>query len=142
MEEVESHNDLPSVRTVTTQCAHEKTKRAGGHVLMFHRLDRSRWHPCTNLWTGHKVRGKDRITEPYWIKKWGTDWCHWVMYLGPCWAGRANARCYSGERNIGIGLSRLGSIPGTLCSSLEWHISPGSFMGVFSRERKVGVSCR
>ena len=27
------------------------------------------------------------------------------------------------------------------CSSLQWRISPGSFMGVWSDDRRVKVSC-
>jgi hypothetical protein len=106
-------------------------------------LDRSRWRLCTPHWRPVD-RGHCRYTED---TDWGpvqVDW-NWYFHNVVCRAGKARERCMPHFRGTEWWSDKKDPpIPSYMapCSSLEWHISPGSFMGVWCDERHVGVSCR
>jgi hypothetical protein len=82
---------------------------------------------------------------------------HWYRKFGPffynsvdvelCRAGKARARCWNPQawgfpgRPTHSEMHKLIAANPTPCSSLEWKIDPGSFMGVFCAERMTQVCC-
>lgn len=50
-------------------CAHEKAKRQGGHVWTYRPLNRSKWHPCTNLWRPTDKWTREDEDNPGWFWK-------------------------------------------------------------------------